>query len=45
MRTIIHETDKDGNECWSIYLDSHLLSVYYTEIEAQNNINTTQLIS
>jgi hypothetical protein len=43
MRTVVHETDKDGNECWTIYLDNHQLSIYYTEEEAQANINNVQL--
>lgn len=43
MRTIVKELDKDGNECWAIYLDSHLLSIYYSEEEAQSNINTVVL--
>lgn len=43
MRTIVKEFDKDGNECWAIYLDNHLLSIYYSEKEAQNNINTVVL--
>ena len=43
MRTVVKELDKDGNECWSIYLDNHLLSVFYSEEEAQNNLNTVTL--
>jgi len=43
MRTIVKEFDKDGIECWSIYLDNHLLSIFYSEEEAQNNLNTVIL--
>jgi hypothetical protein len=45
MRIVIKELDKDGKECWSIYENDHILSVYYSEEEAQNNINTVQLIN
>ena len=43
MRTVVRETDKDGNECWSIYLDDHQLGIYYSEEEAQANIDNVQL--
>jgi hypothetical protein len=44
MRTVVHETDKDGNECWTVYLDDFQLGIYYTEEEAQANINNVQLV-
>jgi hypothetical protein len=44
MRTVVHEVDKDGNECWSIYLEDHQLGLYYSEEEAQANIDNVQLI-
>jgi hypothetical protein len=45
MRNIIKEVDKEGNECWSIYENDHQLSIYYSEEEAQANINTVQLFN
>jgi len=43
MRIVVEELDKDGNKCWTTYLNNHQLSIYYSEEEAQKNINTVIL--
>jgi|688.fasta_scaffold06460_22 hypothetical protein len=45
MRKVIQIQDKDANECWAVFQDDHLLSIFSTEEQALLHIDDVQLYS